>query len=768
MSGRASWWRRWSSPCDQQAWPGLYGVALELELLAPAIALRGAVPPIVADPPATDGVESAKLAPCYRTVEKSNGNHDMSYNAARALQLLRAGSGRMDASFREGQEDAIRHVVDGKGRLLVVQKTGWGKSFVYFIATKLLRESGAGPAMLISPLVALMRNQIAAAERMGVRAATINSDNTNDWKAVEARLAKGEVDILLISPERLANERFRTEVLADIAGQISLLVIDEAHCISDWGHDFRPHYRLLERIVRTLPANLRLLATTATANNRVMGDLTAVLGPGLTVSRGDLNRTSLTLQTICLPSQAERLAWLAEQLSRLQGHGIIYALTVRDANQVSAWLKTRGFNVESYTGETGDQRERLEQALLNNQVKALVATMALGMGYDKPDLAFVIHYQMPGSVVAYYQQVGRAGRALDSAYGVLLSGQEETEITDWFIRSAFPTQKEVAEILGALEDEPNGLSVPELLSRLNLSKGRIEKTIALLSLEAPAPVAKQGSKWQLTAATLSEGFWDRAERLTALRRDEQQQMREYVSLSFGRHMVFLIGALDGDPSLITAPALPPLPTTVNKDLTREAVAFLRRTSLPFEPRKKWPDGGMPKYGVRGNISPSHQAQAGKALCVWGDAGWGGLVRQGKYDDGHLSDDLVVACVKMIHEWNPEPAPLWVTCVPSLRHSDLVPNFATRLATALGLPFHMVIAKTDDRPEQKTMANSTQQARNIDASLSLNGQPIPHGPVLLVDDMVDSRWTLTVSAWLLRKNGSGEVFPMALSQTGHDE
>ena len=700
--------------------------------------------------------------------ENTRGNNQVEYNSERALELLRIGSGRADATFRDGQEDAIRHIVAGKGRLLVVQKTGWGKSFVYFVATKLLREGGNGPALLISPLLALMRNQIVAAERMGVRAATINSDNVDEWKQVEAKLGHGEIDILLISPERLANERFRTQVLAGIAAQISMLVIDEAHCISDWGHDFRPHYRLLERIVKTLPPNLRLLATTATANNRVMEDLAVVLGPKLDVSRGDLNRASLSLQTIRLPSQAERLAWLAGQLETVQGHGIIYTLTVRDANQVAEWLKVRGFNVEAYTGETGDRREALEQALLNNKVKALVATTALGMGYDKPDLAFVIHYQMPGSVVAYYQQVGRAGRALESAYGVLLSGQEEADITDWFIRSAFPTRQEVAGVLGALEEEENGLSVPELLGRVNLSKGRVEKTIALLSLEAPAPIAKQGAKWQLTAATLSEGFWARAERLTALRRDEHKQMQNYVSLPFGDHMGFLVGALDGDPAVVTPPLLPPLPTDVNDALVHDAIAFLRRTSLPIEPRKKWPDGGMPQYGIKGFIAAGHQAQPGKALCVWGDAGWGGLVRQGKYHDGKFADDLVGACVKMLREWNPQPKPTWVTCVPSLRHPELVPNFSKRFAAAMGLPFHLVIAKTDDRPEQKTMANSTQQARNIDGSLALNGQPVPHGPVILVDDMVDSRWTLTVAAWLLRKSGSGEVWPMALSQTGHDE
>ena len=692
----------------------------------------------------------------------------MTYNTQRALELLRIGSGRADATFREGQEDAIRHVVEGRGRLLVVQKTGWGKSFVYFIATKLLREAGNGPALLISPLLALMRNQIAAAERMGVRAATINSDNQDEWAEVEAKLRRNEVDILLIAPEKLGNEWFNTQVLAGIAGRISLMVIDEAHCISDWGHDFRPHYRLLERIARTLPANLRLLATTATANNRVMEDLVAVLGPNMKVLRGDLNRGSLTLQTMRLPSQVVRMAWIAQRLATLQGHGIIYTLTIRDANQLADWLKTRGFAVDAYTGKTGDRREELEQALQENKVKALVATTALGMGYDKPDLAFVIHFQMPGSVVAYYQQVGRAGRALTSAYGLLLSGDEEEGITDWFIRSAFPTRQEVDDVLGALNEAVDGLSIPELMTCVNMGKGRIEKTITALSLESPAPIAKQGTKWQLTAAELGDGFWERADRLTKLRRAELQQMQEYVGQPFGKHMGFLIDALDGDSSTVSPPSLPPLPEDVDQSLIREAEEFLCRTSLPIEPRKKWPVGGMPQYGIHSASTIPYQAQPGKALCVWGDAGWGGLVRQGKYHDGKFADDLVEACVKMVREWNPQPKPTWVTCVPSLRHPDLVPNFAKRLAAALGLPFHMVIAKTDDRPEQKTMANSTQQARNIDGSLTLNGQPVPHGPVILVDDMVDSRWTLTVAAWLLRKSGSGDVWPMALSQTGHDE
>ena len=685
----------------------------------------------------------------------------MRYNAPRGLDLLRSGTNRLNAEFREGQEHAIRHIVEGRGRLLVVQRTGWGKSFVYFVATRLLRESGAGPALLISPLLALMRNQIAAAERMGVRAVRITSDNREQWEDVEERLHRNEVDILLISPERLGNERFRDEVLAEIAEHIAFLVIDEAHCISDWGHDFRPHYRLIERIAQTLPPNLRLLATTATANNRVMDDLRAVLGPDLEVLRGDLNRPSLMLQTIRLPRQSERLAWLAEQISAMPGHGIIYTLTKRDANQVAEWLRSKGIEAEAYTGDTGDRREELEQALLDNRVKALVATSALGMGFDKPDIGFVIHYQSPSSVVHYYQQVGRAGRALDAAYGVLLSGEEEVDVADYFIRSAIPTPDEVRQVIEALEATTNGLSIPALLGEINVSRGRIKKTIELLSLESPAPIAKEGTKWQLTAAGLSNEFWERAARLTRLRRDEQRQMQEYVKLEAG-HMEFLIRALDGEPGAVHPPNLPPLPTEVAPDLLQEAVTFLRRTNLPIDARMRWPTGGLPRYDVRGIISAEYRAEAGKALCIWGDAGWGELVRIGKYRDGRFADELVDACVDLMVRWGARPVPVWVTCIPSRRHPNLVPDFAERLAIRMGVPFHGVLEKDEDRAEQKSMANSTQQARNVDGSLVVSVEPLPHGPVLLVDDMVDSRWTLAVAAWLLRSHGSGEVWPLALA------
>lgn len=686
----------------------------------------------------------------------------MSYDSNRALDLLRSGASLPDASFREGQEEAIRHIVEGEGRLLVVQKTGWGKSFVYFIATKLLREQGAGPGLLVSPLLALMRNQILAAERMGVRAKTINSDNEEEWEEIEAAVQRNEVDILLISPERLANQRFQERVLAAIAERVALLVIDEAHCISDWGHDFRPQYRLLEQIVATLPPTLRLLATTATANNRVLDDLRVILGPDLTISRGDLSRPSLSLQTIRLSGQAERLAWLAEQIPSLAGHGIVYTLTVRDAEQVAAWLRLQGLEVEAYTGRSGDERPGLEQALLENRVKALVATTALGMGFDKPDLGFVIHYQTPGSVVAYYQQVGRAGRALDSAYGILLSGEEDARITDFFIESAFPTPEEVRTVVEVLDGAAEGLSQTDLLARVNISSGRLDRTIKLLSLESPAPIVKQGNRWRLTASSLSTSFWDRADRLTALRKDEQAEMQRYVALKDG-HMEFLIRALDSDVGRISRPLLPPLSTSANPGLVREAIEFLRRTSLPIEPRLRWPNGGMPRFGVSGQIDADLIAEPGRALSYWDDAGWGELTRQGKYHDRRFSDELVEACARLMSDWSPDPAPDWVTCIPSTRHPSLVPDFATRLAHVLGLPFAPVLEQVDQRPAQKTMANSVLTARNVDGAFSIDPSRVSRGPVLLVDDIVDSRWTLTVAAWLLRRHGSGKVWPLTLAK-----
>ncbi|MCY3558459.1 MAG: RecQ family ATP-dependent DNA helicase [Chloroflexi bacterium] len=682
----------------------------------------------------------------------------MEYDASRALQLLRAGVGQPDTKFRDGQEAAIRQIVEAPGRSLLVERTGWGKSFVYFIAARLLREAGTGPTLLVSPLLSLMRNQIDAAERMGVAAETINSSNPDLWPSIVARIQADEVDILLISPERLASEQFRNEVLTEIGGRVALLVVDEAHCISDWGHDFRPDYRRIARLIPLFPRNLRVLATTATANRRVVHDLEEALGPNLRVQRGDLARPSLSLQTIRMPSRARRMAWIAQRLSEIDGSGIIYVLTVRDALQLADWLRYRGFNVHAYTGSLeSDERVRLERSLLENEVKALVATTALGMGFDKPDLRFVIHYQVPQSVIHYYQQVGRAGRGVDQAYGVLLGGWEDLNIQDYFIHSAFPTRDEAGQVLNALERASEGLSIGGLEALVNVRRGRLDQTLRILALESPATVVRDGGVWRRTVVPLEPSFWQRVERITALRQAEQSQMQDYLDLQEG-HMAFLLAALDNDLPSTVGPNLPPLSEDVDPRVLQLAIDFLAGLRLEIEPRKRWPPG-------QGSIPIERRASLGRALSQWGDEGLAERVRQEKYEIGEFSEQLVDAAARLIREWDPQPKPTWVTCIPSDRRPTLVPSLASRLADTLNLPFSPVLSRSKPTAEQKTMANSTHQARNARDSLEIDQGATRRGPVLLVDDMVDSRWTMAAGADLLRSYGSGEVFPFALARVG---
>ncbi|MFH1037199.1 MAG: RecQ family ATP-dependent DNA helicase [PVC group bacterium] len=687
-----------------------------------------------------------------------------------ALRYLRIALDDPAAGFRPGQWEYIQSLLR-RERLLLVQRTGWGKSMVYFLATRLLRNAGAGVTLLISPLLALMRNQILAADRLAVKAATINSSNRDDWEEVKDRLLKDDVDILLISPERLANDDFRENMLLPVADRIGLFVVDEAHCISDWGHDFRPDYRRIVRVLQILPSNIPVLATTATANTRVVNDVAAQLG-NLNVGRGPLVRKSLKLQNIWLPGQPARLAWLAEQVPNLPGSGVIYTLTIRDAERVAAWLQLKGINAIAYhsrvdgTEKATGRREELEQMLINNEIKALVATVALGMGFDKPDLGFVIHFQRPGSVVHYYQQVGRAGRAVDEAYGILLSGHEDKDITDYFIRTAFPPQAHVSLVLRALNEADDGLSVIMLQKKLNLTWRDIEKVLKLLSVESPSPVDKQGPRWH---ATPIEYHLDtkRIEQLCKLRQAEQLEMLEYMKTTRCL-MQFLAQALD-DPSpqecgkCANCIGAPLLPESITPEIANQAGLFLRRSHQEISPRKQWKAGALENYGFCGKITDDLMAQPGRALSLWGDAGWGEMVRDGKYSAGRFPDDLIDGCLQMIEEWKPDPFPTWLTCVPSIKHPELVPDFTARLAGQLHIPFIPCVRKLKENRPQKEMLNSFQQARNLDGVFGIdNDSSMPKGPVFLVDDMVDSRWTFTVISALLRRAGCPAVFPLALA------
>ncbi len=684
----------------------------------------------------------------------------------RALALLRQALGNSQAEFRDGQWQAIEQLVNDRARLLVVERTGWGKSLVYFLATRLLRDRGAGPTILVSPLLALMRNQLQAADRLGLRAATINSSNTAEWAAVRDELRAGTVDLLLISPERLANDEFRERDLLPIASRVGLFVVDEAHCISDWGHDFRPDYRRIVRVLQALPPGVPALAVTATANNRVVDDVVAQLG-NLSVIRGPLARASLGLQNIELPTQSARMAWLAEQLPQLPGSGIVYTLTVRDADRVAGWLQEQGIDAQAYYGDVdNDRRQQLEQDLLNNRIKALIATPALGMGFDKPDLGFVVHFQRPGSAVHYYQQVGRAGRAIERAYGILLGGREDSEIVDYFIRTAMPPQAHVAEVLAALEAVPDGLSVAQIEARINLGRMQIEKVLKTLAVETPPPIVKQGTRWSRTPLPY-EADDARAEHLLRIRRHEQERMQAYFE-SDSCLMVFLGRELDDpdpQPCGRCAPCNggPLVPTEYSIALANAATAFLRGTEIQIQPRAQWPGDALAEQGFRGRIPAELRAETGRALSIWGDAGWGELVKQGRQFDGHFDEQLLGGAVELLERWRPEPAPTWVTCVPSPERPDLVPPFAEQLAAELGLPFVPCVRKIRRTEPQRYMNNSNQQARNLAGAFEVDAELIEPGPVLLIDDLVDSGWTLTVVSALLRQAGAEAVLPLVLAQ-----
>jgi ATP-dependent DNA helicase RecQ len=682
---------------------------------------------------------------------------------AEAEQHLQALVGSPDATLYDDQWAAIEALAVDRRRALVVQRTGWGKSAVYFVATALLRARGAGPTVIISPLLALMRNQIEAAERAGITAVTINSTNSEQWQQVHAQISAGEVDVLLVSPERLNNPGFRDEVLPRLTESAGLLVIDEAHCISDWGHDFRPDYRRIGDMLEQLPGGVGVLCTTATANDRVVADVSEQLRAGrgagaLRAYRGPLGRSSLRFEVVDLPAQADRLAWLAQHLPELPGSGIVYTLTKRDADLVAAFLTARGIAAESYSGEVDtDTRVAVEDRLLRNDLKAVVATSALGMGYDKPDLGFVVHYQAPGSVISYYQQVGRAGRGIDRAEVVLLRGAEDKRIQDFFIEQAFPRREVVDRVLGHLDDVAgDGASTQELMAQVNLGKVRIEGLLKVLDVEGA--VDRAGTKW--IARPTREWVYDaeRYGRITDLRRHEQAAMA-----SFGSDGRCLMRALqeeldDPEPAdcgRCSVCAGPRWDGPLDELVVRDAAVHLRSRPVVLDVKKMAPgdDGRMRK------IPEPVRAEEGRALARFGDGGWDKLVQAGRAS-GRFDDELVAAAAETIRGWGP-PGVAWVAAVPSSRSGTLVPDFAARLAAALGLTYVEALTRVDERPPQREMANAPQQVANVRGAFSVT-QVVEGAPALLVDDLRFSGWTLAMLGGQLRQKGAGPVYPFALA------
>ncbi|KUI32990.1 recombinase RecQ [Mycobacterium sp. IS-1742] len=670
------------------------------------------------------------------------------------------------ATLREDQWTAIEALVVHRRQALVVQRTGWGKSAVYFISAKLLRAAGRGPTVIVSPLLALMRNQVAAAERAGVRAATINSGNVTEWEDIHARVQGGDLDVLLVSPERLNNPDFRDSVLPALAADAGLVVVDEAHCVSDWGHDFRPDYRRIRTLIAELGQDIPVLATTATANDRVVDDVAAQLGVGgrdTLVLRGGLDRESLRLSVVQAGNPAQRAAWIAAHIGDLPGSGIVYTLTVAQAHDIAALLREHGHPVAAYTGSNDPaEREQLEADLLANRVKALVATSALGMGFDKPDLGFVVHLGAPSSPIAYYQQVGRAGRATSSAEVVLLPGREDQEVWRYFASVAFPSEAMVRNVIDVLEtDRPQ--STPALEPLVDLNRSRLEMVLKVLDVDGAVRRVKGG--WVSTGQPWSYDE-PRYRKLDEARRREQQAMLDYQSTE-GCRMAFLRRQLD-DPDLREGDRCGRCDNCTGTRLSGEVDAAaaedtrerLMRPGVELSPRKQWPSGlGKLGLDLSGRI---HDGPAtGRVIGRLTDLGWGARLRKLLDEpDAEVSDDVVRAAIDVLAAWDWQQRPVAVLAMDSGTRPMLIRSLARRLAE-LGRLTDLGTLQYRSGRRPVTAANSAYRVAALVNSWETPTLDVS-GPVLLVDDLADTGWTLTMAARVVRAAGAPAVLPFALA------
>jgi ATP-dependent DNA helicase RecQ len=670
--------------------------------------------------------------------------------------------GQPEATLYDDQWAAIEALAVDRRRALVVQRTGWGKSAVYFVATLLLRAQGAGPTVIISPLLALMRNQIAAAERAGIRAVTINSTNIEQWQPIHDAINAGEVDVLLVSPERLNNPGFRDEVLPRLAATCGLLVVDEAHCISDWGHDFRPDYRRIRTLLAELPDGIPVLATTATANQRVTDDVAEQLGTDTVVLRGSLDRESLRLGVVRLTTAEQRLAWLADHLAEQPGSGIVYCLTVAATQEVAGYLRARGHAVAAYSGQTEPtERLALEQSLLAGEVKALVATSALGMGFDAR-LGFVVNLGAPASPVAYYQQVGRAGRGTDDATVVLLPALEDRDIWAYFASLAFPREPLVRATLEALA-EHGPLSTAALETYVDLNRTRLETMLKVLDVDGAVRRVRGG--WESTG---QEWVYDeeRHRRVREAREREQAAMLAYLDHD-GCRMEYLRRQLD-DPGAEPCGRCDRCGGfAVSADVSEAAVAAaeeqLSRPGVVLEPRKMWPTA-LANLGLdlKGKIADG--AEEGRVVARLTDLGHGGSLRAlFAADDGPVPVPLARAVVDVLGDWRPRVEA--IVHVESARRPTLTRDLAEGLSRYLDVPVVGRFAIVDPAVDpDRGASNSAQRVAAVTRRFAVEGE-IPAGPVLLVDDLVVSGWTMTLGARALREAGATEVLPLALGVSG---
>ncbi|MFI7065338.1 RecQ family ATP-dependent DNA helicase [Kribbella sp. NPDC050124] len=676
------------------------------------------------------------------------------------------------ARLRADQETAVAALCEASARVLVVQATGWGKSAVYWAATAIRRSEGAGPTLVVSPLLSLMRDQVAAASRAGLRAATLNSNNIDEWSSIEHDLRSGAIDVLLVSPERLANPGFGRRVLDGLAGQVGLLVIDEAHAVSDWGHDFRPDYRRVADVLQQLNPKTPVLATTATANARVTDDVAHQLGESTLVLRGPLARSSLQLAVVDALSPLDRFAWVVDHLPKLPGSGIVYTLTVSDAQRLAAAIQEvhgRDVPVAAYTGGLdAGERESLEDALRANQLKALVATSALGMGYDKPDLGFVVHVGSPPSPVSYYQQVGRAGRGIDHAVVALLPSDADAGVWDYFATATIPVPENVNRLLRGLDgygpDQP--ATVPALEAETGLRRTRVELMLKQLAVDGVVERVERG--WVRTGAewTFDAAHYDG---IVAVRRREADIMRAYTHGN--RCLMQLLQESLDDPSAepcgrcsVCLGELPdPLQAAPSPETVQSIIRLLRGEVHVLEPRKMWPGGA---FGAKGRIPAELGAEPGRTI-IYADAPEWREVLRGTFTDGPPDPDALEAlkagAVAALSRWRGSwsSRPEVVVPLAAARYGRLTAEIADHVAGVGRLDKAELTVNpagfTDD-------LSSAEEAKVWRDGIQVDGptaQAVAGRTVLLLADASSSQWPITVAAAKLRESGAGAVLPLLI-------
>ncbi|HZG11546.1 MAG TPA: RecQ family ATP-dependent DNA helicase [Kurthia gibsonii] len=670
------------------------------------------------------------------------------------------------ARLKDEQWQAIESLLLGN-RVLVVQPTGWGKSIVYFIAAKIFRDQCRGLTIIISPLLSLIRNQLEAARQMGLNAYTLNSDNSEEWENINIAIHQNNCDILIVAPERLQSKTFREQTLPLIqqyAG-IGLIVVDEAHCISDWGHDFRPKYKKIVQFANTLQYQVPMLATTATANTRVANDIKAQLGNSILEIRGSLIRNNLNLKIADTPNTPSKLGWLVEHLkgNTLTGTGIIYCTTQSETERVAEWLIFNGISAAAYHGgiRQAEVKEELENQLINNKIKVLVATIALGMGFDKKDVRFVIHYNMSTSLVSYYQEIGRAGRDGLAAEIILLYNKNDIENLTKLITSGFTVFEEYEKILQLIQEAPG--SIYDIMSRHNISSKQLTKILDLL--EADFLIYKDGPKYYRSANTNQQTLLQNRNILDT-KIHELRLMKTFANLSNECLMNFLVKHLGETREINCGKCMncqqewSPLykVSTANVALAEE---YLKNIALLIKPKRKWPQGVQKLCGM---IPTMYQASEGRALSLYKKEGIGALVLKNRYEDLYFSDELVNYCAEYIRSnYAALNSPQWLLAVPSLRNPYLLTNFVDRLSKELNIPYYQVLSKVHHSEEQKFMKNANKQVENIKDSFAVIHTPL-NGSVLLIDDIMNSGWTFTICAKKLLEAGCNSVTPLALSRT----